>query len=228
MIEFRNTYLTYANGVQALHNINLKIKKSDFVFIVGPTGCGKSSLLKLIYLEEFPTQGEIIVNAKKITAIKRSRIPFHRRMIGVIFQDFKLLPNKTVWQNVSFALEVTNSTKQEVQKQVPKVLELVGLTPKINFHPDDLSGGEKQRVAIARALVHDPPILLADEPTGNLDPDSAKEIMNLLLAVNSRGTTVVVATHNKEAVDSLQQRVVTIINGQIKSDVQQGIYSINA
>lgn len=224
MIEMQDIYFVYRNGVPALEGINLHIKKGEFVFIVGPTGCGKSTLLKLIYLEEMCTRGKIIVGGKDITNIRLLQIPYHRRNIGVIFQDFKLLPQKNVFENVAFALEVINASPTEISRQVPKVLELVGMAHKAKFYPDDLSGGEQQRTSIARALVNNPPILLADEPTGNLDPDTSWEIMQLLLKINLRGTTVVVATHNKNIVDALKQRVIAMVGGRVVSDEEKGEY----
>lgn len=224
MIEMREVCFTYRNGVHALEGINLHIKKGEFVFIVGPTGCGKSTLLKLIYLEEIPTKGKVIVGGKDITNIRNVQIPYHRRNVGVVFQDFKLLPQKNVFENVAFALEVINASKAEIYRQVPKVLELVGLAHKAKCYPDDLSGGEQQRTSIARSLVNNPSILLADEPTGNLDPDTSWEIMQLLLKVNLRGTTVAVATHNKNIVNALKQRVIAVVGGKVVSDEEKGEY----
>jgi cell division transport system ATP-binding protein len=226
IIRMEEIYFTYSNGVKALQNINLSINKGEFVFIVGPTGCGKSTLLKLIYLEEKPTKGRIFVNERNITNLKISQKPYLRRTIGVIFQDFKLLPQKNVWENVAFALEVTNSPKSEIYRQVPKVLELVGLSHKSKYYPEDLSGGEQQRVSIARALVHNPMILLADEPTGNLDPETSKEIVRLLLKINLKGTTVVMATHNKTIVDEMKQRVISMADGKIINDRNKGTYHL--
>lgn len=225
MIEMYNVSLTYSNGVHALSDINLHIDKGEFIFVVGPTGCGKSSLMKMIYLEEFPTQGTIIVNGREVNSMKMVQVPYFRRNIGVIFQDFKLLLQKTVWENVSFALEVIGASKQEINKKVPEVLELVNLSHKAKFYPDDLSGGEQQRTSIARALVNNPSILLADEPTGNLDPDTSWEIIQLLSKINLRGTTVVVATHNKNIVNAMKQRVVAIVSGTIVSDQRNGTYN---
>lgn len=226
IIKMENICFTYSNGVRALHNINLNINKGEFVFIVGPTGCGKSTLLKLIYLEEKPTSGKIFVNGKDITKLKSSQRPYLRRNIGVVFQDFKLLPQKNVWENVAFALEVTNGSKVEIYRQVPKVLELVGLQHKSKYYPDDLSGGEQQRVSIARALVHNPAILLADEPTGNLDYETSREIVQLLLRINLKGTTVIMATHNRSIVEEMKQRVVSISEGKIVKDEYRGIYQV--
>lgn len=225
MIKMENIYFTYSNGVQALQDIDVNMNKGEFVFIVGPTGCGKSTLLKLIYLEEISTEGKVFVNGKDVTYLKISQRPYLRRNIGVVFQDFKLLPQKTVWENVAFALEVTTNSKAEIYRQVPKVLELVGLYHKYKFYPDDLSGGEQQRVSIARALVHNPLILLADEPTGNLDPETSKEIVQLLMKINLKGTTVVMATHNKTIVDEMKQRVISMIEGKIVSDRDKGTYT---
>ena len=224
IIEMEDVSLIYSCGVRALKNINLQIKRGEFVFIVGPTGSGKSSLLKLIYLEEFPTKGKVIINGRDISNLKFVQIPYLRRGVGVVFQDFKLIPGKTVSENVAFALKVISAPIHDIHKQAMKVLNLVGLSHKAKMFPKDLSGGEKQRLSIARALVNNPPILLADELTGNLDPDTSWEIMHLLLKINLSGTTVIVATHNKNIVNALKQRVVAIVQGCIVSDIEKGQY----
>lgn len=224
MIEFRSVSVTYTDDIQALRDVNLRIEKGEFVFIVGPTGTGKSTLLKLIYREETPTQGKVIVNGREVTRLRGSAIPRLRRSIGVVFQDFRLLPQKTAWENVSFALYVTGASRKETRTRVLEVLELVGLLDRADAYPHQLSGGEQQRVSIARALVHNPPILLADEPTGNLDPDTSWDIIQLLARINLRGTTVVVASHDQHIVDRMNKRVIALDNGTITRDEARGRY----
>src|SRR5574344_110704 len=222
MIEFRNVGKTYETGTEAVHNANFKIGKGEFAFLVGSSGSGKSTLIKMILKEEDPTSGNIIINGKDITFIKEKRIPYLRRSMGIVFQDFRLLPDKTVYENVAFAMHIVNATPRHISRQVPMVLSLVGLSDKSKVYPNELSGGEQQRVALARALVNNPSMLIADEPTGNLDPDTAWEIMNLLSDINLRGTTVVVATHAKDIVDKMKKRVIQIDNGNIVSDKKGG------
>jgi len=224
MIEFKNISKVYGKNIWALKNINFRIERGEFVTIVGPSGAGKSTLIRLLICEERPTSGEIYVAGREITHLSRRELPFYRRKIGVIFQDFKLLPQKTVAENVAFALEVSDASPGEIARKVPLILDLVGLSNRMSNKPDELSGGEKQRVSIARALVHTPKILIADEPTGNLDPLSTWEIIELLFKINKRGTTVILATHDKEIVDTLNKRVITIKNGQLVSDQQKGKY----
>lgn len=225
MVEFRNVTKKYPNGTVALKNANLKIDKSEFVFIVGPSGSGKSTIIKLIMKEEDPTEGEVIVNGLSVSSISKKEVPYLRRSLGVVFQDFRLLPNKTVYENVAFAMQITEALPKEIRRQVPMALALVGLSRKANVYPGQLSGGEQQRVALARALVNSPSLLIADEPTGNLDPETSWEIMKLLAEVNHRGTTVIVATHEKSIVDAMKKRVVAIDRGTLIRDQQKGLYS---
>ena len=222
MIEFKNVSKVYDTGTEAVHNANFKIDKGEFVFLVGSSGSGKSTLIKLILKEEEPTKGNIIINGKDTTFLKPKRVPFLRRSMGVVFQDFRLLPDKTVYENVAFAMYIVKATPRHIKRQVPMVLSLVGLSAKAKMYPNELSGGEQQRVALARALVNNPSMIIADEPTGNLDPDTAWEIMNLLNDINLRGTTVVMATHAKNIVDEMNKRVIHIDIGNIISDRKGG------
>ncbi len=224
MISIRNVSLIYPNGVRALDNVSLEIGKGDFVFLVGHSGTGKSSLLRLLYKETVPTSGEITVDGIRVDRLKRGRIPALRRHLGVVFQDFKLLAEKTVWENVAFAMQVTGAHSKEIMREVPRALDLVGLSHKSRMFPGELSGGEQQRTAIARALVNHPKLLLCDEPTGNLDPSNTTEIMELLLRINLKGTTVVVATHNQAVVDRMRRRVVRLEDGKIVTDEERGYY----
>ena len=222
MIEFKNVSKVYDTGTEAVHNANFKIDKGEFVFLVGSSGSGKSTLIKLILKEEEPTKGNIIINGKDTTFLKPKRVPFLRRSMGVVFQDFRLLPDKTVYENVAFAMYIVKATPRHIKRQVPMVLSLVGLSAKAKMYPNELSGGEQQRVALARALVNNPSMIIADEPTGNLDPDTAWEIMNLLNDINLRGTTVVMATHAKNIVDEMNKRVIHIDKGNKISDRKGG------
>lgn len=222
MIEFRNVSKTYNTGTKAVNNANFVIEKGEFTFLVGSSGSGKSTLIKLILKEEEPTSGNIIINGKDTTFLKPARVPYLRRSMGVVFQDFRLLPDKTVYDNVAFAMYIVKATPRHIRRQVPMVLSLVGLSGKAKMYPNELSGGEQQRVALARALVNNPSMLIADEPTGNLDPDTAWDIMQLLNDINMRGTTVVVATHAKEIVDRMNKRVIHIDKGNIVSDKKGG------
>lgn len=224
MIEFQNVDKEYDNNVRALININLNIHKGDFVFLVGSSGAGKSTLIKLLLKEEEPTGGRIILNNMDITKVKNRRIPYIRRNVGVVFQDFRLLHNKTVYENVAFAMEIIGAHPKEIRRKVPMVLSMVDLSRKASSFPDQLSGGERQRVSIARAIVNSPPVLIADEPTGNLDPETAWEIMKVLSDINGRGTTILMATHAKDIVDSMKKRVVEIHEGRIIRDEQKGGY----
>lgn len=224
MIEFRNIHKTYANGVQALSGINLHIHKGEFLFLVGPSGAGKSTFIKLLLKEEEPTSGSIIVDQEDITRFSQRKVPYLRRKISVVFQDFRLLEEKTLYENVAFAMQVIGASPKEIRRQVPMVLGMVGLSDRAKQYPHQLSGGEKQRVSIARAIVNRPIILIADEPTGNLDPDTAWEVMKVLRHISRRGTTILMATHAKEIVDQMQQRVVALEKGRIVRDVQRGIY----
>lgn len=224
MVELKNVSKTYPNGTVALRNVNLKIEKGEFVFCVGPSGSGKSTLVKLLLKEEDATEGEVFVNGYDVTSMKHKEVPYLRRSLGVVFQDFRLLPNKTVYENVAFAMQITEALPKEIRRQVPMALALVGLSRKANMLPSQLSGGEQQRVALARALVNNPAILIADEPTGNLDPETSWEIMKLLNEVNHRGTTVIVTTHEKSIVDEMRKRVVAISKGLIVRDQEKGLY----
>lgn len=224
MIEFQNVNKVYNKGVQALTNINLKVEKGEFIFLVGASGAGKSTFIKLLLKEQNPTSGKIYVNGQNINEISRRKTPFYRRSISVIFQDFRLLPNKTVFENVAFAMEVIEASSREIRRQVPMVLSMVGLSERASQYPHELSGGERQRVSIARSIVNNPSILIADEPTGNLDPETAWEIMKVLKSINRRGTTILMATHAKDIVDVMQQRVVALEKGRIVRDVQRGAY----
>jgi cell division transport system ATP-binding protein len=214
------------NSIRALDNVNLKINRGEFVFLVGPSGAGKSTLIKALICEEKPTSGKILVVDRDITKLKPEEMPYYRRKVGVVFQDFKLLPQKTVYENVAFALEVCEAPRQEINDRVPKILDLVGMLKRKDNLPNELSGGERQRVSIARALIHNPKILIADEPTGNLDPVNAWEIIDLLSRINERGTTLILATHNKAIVDRLKKRVILLKDGKIVSDRIKGGYTI--
>ncbi|MCI9039779.1 MAG: cell division ATP-binding protein FtsE [Clostridia bacterium] len=224
MIEFRNVSKTYDTGTEAVHNANFRIDKGDFAFLVGSSGSGKSTLIKLILKEEEPTSGNIIINGKDTTFLKPKRVPFLRRSMGVVFQDFRLLPDRTVYDNVAYAMYIVRSTPKHIRRQVPMVLSLVGLSNKAKMYPNELSGGEQQRVALARALVNNPSMLIADEPTGNLDPETAWDIMTLLSDINARGTTIVVATHAKDIVNKMKKRVIQIEEGNIVRDDKKGGY----
>ncbi len=224
MISLRGVTLTYPNGVRALDDVDLEVAKGSFVFLVGHSGTGKSSLLKLLYREMRPTAGEVTVDNVRVDRLRRSKIASLRRNIGVVFQDFKLLTHKTVWENVAFALQVTGANTKDVNRQVPRSLDLVGLSHKSRMFPTELSGGEQQRTAIARALVNNPKILLCDEPTGNLDPSNTTEIMELLGRINLKGTTVLVATHNAAVVDRMRRRVIRLEDGRVLHDDERGYY----
>ena len=224
MIELREVTKEYSKGVAALNGINLKIEQGEFVFIVGDSGSGKSTLIKLIMKELEPTSGTIMVNGQNLERLKHRKIPMYRRGLGVVYQDFRLLKDRNIYENIAFAQRVVETPTRIIKKKVPAALSLVGLAQKYKSYPKELSGGEQQRVAIARAIVNEPAILLADEPTGNLDPKNSWEIMKLLEAINMRGTTVVVVTHNKEIVERMQKRVITMSEGEIISDERQGGY----
>jgi len=228
MLRIENVTKVYPNGSEGVKNVSIRIGKGEFVFFIGSSGSGKSTLIKLLMKELNPTKGRIVINGINTTDMKRSQIPYLRRNLGIVFQDFRLLPNKTVYENVAFAMQVIEAPRKQIRRNVPTVLSLVGLSHKAKAYPNQLSGGEQQRTALARAIVNNPPILIADEPTGNLDPDTAWEIMQLLDEINKRGTTVVVATHAKDLVDVMQKRVVTLKNGHIIRDVEKGGYSDEA
>lgn len=224
MISIENVTKIYENGAIGVKEMNLKIDRGEFVFVVGTSGSGKSTFMRMLLKEVDPTTGNIFIDGKDITTLKRREIPLFRRKIGVVFQDFRLLPSKTVYENVAFAMQVVEASPRAIRRTVPQVLNMVGLHKKAKAYPNQLSGGEQQRVALARAIINKPPILLADEPTGNLDPDTAWEIMELLEDINKRGTTLVVATHAKDIVDRMQKRVVTIKKGVVQRDVKEGGY----
>jgi len=224
MIEMIGVSKVYPGGCVALKDINVKIEKGEFVFLVGPTGAGKSTFIKLLFREELPTRGQIFIGGRNITRLKPKEVPYLRRKLGVVFQDFRLLPQKTVYENVAFAMEVVEASPREIKKRVPKILEMVGLSHKMNAKPHELSGGEQQRVALARALVNNPDVVIADEPTGNLDPDTSWEIMELLNEINKNGTTLIVATHAKELVDAMRKRVLQLENGRLVRDEERGVY----
>ena len=224
MIEFVNVKKEYNHDVVALDNISLNIGKGEFAFLVGPSGSGKSTFLKLMIKEEEPTSGKILIDGKDIGKLKNKDIPFLRRKIGFVFQDFRLLYDRDVYENISFALRVIECSEREIKTQVKNVLEMVGLSGKEKYYPNQLSGGEQQRVALARALAPKPPIIIADEPTGNLDPITAEEIFKTLLDINARGTTILVVTHAKDIVDTLNRRVIALDHGKIVKDEQKGGY----
>jgi cell division transport system ATP-binding protein len=219
-----DVWKTYPNGVMALNGIDVHIEKGEFVYVVGPSGAGKSTFIKCMFREEKPTKGSIIINGTNLSKVKERQIPKVRRKIGVVFQDFKLLPRLTVYENVAFALEVIEETPKVIRERVMEVLDLVKLKNKARMFPDELSGGEQQRVSIARSIVNRPPVIIADEPTGNLDPETAWEIMDIFKEINNRGTTVVMATHNKEIVNTITKRVIAIEGGRIVRDEAKGDY----
>ena len=216
----------YSTGVEALSDVSICIHKGEFVFVVGKSGSGKSTFIKLLLKELNPTEGRIFVGGRQVTNLKRKQVSLYRRKIGVVFQDFRLLKNKTVFENVAFAQEIIGMTKRDIARNVPIMLEMVGLKGKEKMYPHELSGGEQQRVAIARALINQPTILLADEPTGNLDPKTAWDIMMLLEEVNKMGTTVVVVTHNNDVVDVMQKRVINLEDGVLVRDEKKGGYQV--
>ncbi len=225
MIDFDHVTKTYRTNV-GLEDVSVHINKGDFVFLVGPSGAGKSTFIKLILKEINADSGSIIVDGKDVTTLSNREVPELRRKVGTVFQDFRLLPKKTVFENVAFAMEVLHKSRKQIRKQVPQILSLVGITDKANKYPDELSAGEQQRVAIARAIVNNPTVLIADEPTGNLDPATATEIMDLLDQINLRGTTIVMVTHAKDIVDRMKKRVIAIEKGKIVRD-REGIYALD-
>lgn len=220
MIEFSNVCKKYKNGTEALKNVNLSIQKGEFVFIVGSSGAGKSTLIKLLMREEVATSGVVTVGDYNLNKLRRHQIPYYRRSLGVVFQDFRLIPNMNVYNNVAFALRVTNVATRDIRRRVPYILGLVGLTAKARVYPEQLSGGEQQRVALARALVNNPSFIIADEPTGNIDPELSFEIVDLLNEINKCGTTVIMVTHEHELVQQFQRRVITIDAGRVVSDTR--------
>ena len=224
MIEMMNVTKKYNKGITAINNLSIQIKDGEFVYVVGPSGAGKSTFIKMMYREEKATKGRIRVGKYDLMKIRDRQIPFLRRYVGVVFQDFKLLQHKTVFENVAYAMEVIEKSPRDIKRRVEDVLELVNLKHRMNNFPNELSGGEQQRVAIARAIVNTPGILIADEPTGNLDPDTSMEIMDILERINEQGTTIVMATHNSQIVNEKKHRVIAIENGQIVRDQEQGEY----
>jgi len=224
LIRFKNVTKTYKTGVTAVYDLNLNIEKGEFVFLIGSTGCGKSTIIKMLYRAEKPTSGEIILSGKDIAKIWNSKVYKIRRKMGVVFQDYKLFEKSTVYENVAFALEVFGLPKSEIHEKTIKVLDLVGLKNKVKSYPHQLSGGEQQRVAIARALVNEPKILICDEPTGNLDPDTSMEIMKLLDEINKLGTTVIMVTHDREIVNKMQKRTILLEAGRVLKDYKKGTY----
>jgi cell division transport system ATP-binding protein len=225
IIRFEHTSKHFSHERHVLSDINFSLLPGEFVSLVGVSGAGKSTILKLIYAEEVPSEGEVYFNGRPISGINRKHLPFFRRNIGTVFQDFKLLPNRTAFENIAYALEVDGRETEEINREVPEILEIVGLTDKAEQYPRQLSGGEQQRVSLARALIHRPKVIVADEPTGNLDPVSTQEIVKLLLEINSFGTTILLATHNKSIVDNLGRRVIVLEKGKIVSDEANGKYT---
>jgi cell division transport system ATP-binding protein len=225
MIDFRSVTMRYPSGDMGLASATFSIERGDFVFLVGATGSGKSTVMRLLIKEVDPSEGSIHVAGHDLSEIRRKRIPFYRRNLGVVFQDFKLLPSRTVHDNVAYALQVTGGTRREIRDKVPDILRLTGLSTKLHNYPDQLSGGEQQRVSIARAFVNHPPLLLADEPTGNLDPETSIDIMRLLYRINRTGTTVLVATHDQAMVDKMRRRVIELSHGRIVRDEATGLYT---
>jgi cell division transport system ATP-binding protein len=224
VVELKEVSKVYDGGAVGLERANVRIGRGEFVFLVGPTGCGKSTCIRLLLKELEPSEGEIRIAGRALGEIPRSRVPYLRRNIGVVFQDYKLLPNRTVYDNVAYSLQVIGESRPQIRSKVPDILRLVGLSTKLHNYPDELSGGEQQRVSIARAFVNHPPLLLADEPTGNLDPETSIGIMQLIYRINRTGTTVVVATHDKEMVDKMRRRVIELREGRIVRDELSGLY----
>ncbi|HUW71818.1 MAG TPA: cell division ATP-binding protein FtsE [Candidatus Humimicrobiaceae bacterium] len=222
MISFQHVTKIYSRNTVAVEDVSFDVKEKEFISVVGKSGAGKTTLLKLLLAEEKPTQGKVFFEGKNIAEIKAGKLPEFRREIGAVFQDYKLLPSKTTYENVAYALEVIGASDREITRDVPKVLEIVGLTEKANNFPEELSGGERQRAAIARALIHRPEVILADEPTGNLDPYHSLDIIRLLLKIQEMGTTIILATHNKETINSLGKRVITLENGRVIRDEEKG------
>jgi len=223
-IKFKDVEKTYKNGVNAVYDVDLEIKKGEFVFIIGASGSGKSTLIKMLYREEKPTKGELYLGGINVAKVKNSKVYKLRRKIGIVFQDYKLLQKQTVYENVAFALEIYGLPTDEVRKKVLKALDLVGLIQKVKSYPDQLSGGEQQRVAIARAIVNSPKLLICDEPTGNLDPDTSLEVMKVIEKINDLGTTVVMATHDRAMVNKMKKRVIMLEKGKIVKDCKKGRY----
>ena len=228
MIEMSNVYKKYPNGITAINGLSVKIPQGDFVYVVGPSGAGKSTFIKMMYREEKPTKGTIKVGKFDLINMKKKDLPFLRRHVGVVFQDFKLLPRLTVYENIAYAMEVVEKNPKVIKKRVLEVLDLVKLKHKVKMFPTELSGGEQQRVAIARAIANMPRVLIADEPTGNLDPETATEIMEIMEEINNQGTTIIMATHNSQIVNERPHRLLAIENGQIARDEEKGVYEFEA
>jgi cell division transport system ATP-binding protein len=228
LVEFINVTKVYQNGTVALRGVDLYIARGEFVFVVGLSGAGKTTMIKLLLKEEEVTEGAVILNGSRLSEVSRRDVPYMRRGVGIVFQDFRLLPRKTVYENIAFAMEITSASPREIRRQVPDALAKVSLTQKADAYPSELSGGEQQRVALARAIINNPPVLIADEPTGNLDPGTAADIMDLLSKINENGTTVIVATHERSIVDRMRKRVVEIRDGVIVRDQQRGYYKDEA
>jgi cell division transport system ATP-binding protein len=224
VVELRQVSKVYEGGSVGLERASMRIGRGEFVFLVGQTGCGKSTCIRLLMKELEPSKGELLIAGRNLGEIPRPKVPYMRRNIGTVFQDYKLLPNRTIYDNVAYSLQVIGESRQEIRRKVPDILRLVGLSTKLHNYPDELSGGEQQRVSIARAFVNHPPLLLADEPTGNLDPETSIGIMQLIYRINRTGTTVIVATHDKEMVDKMRRRVVELSEGRIIRDERSGLY----
>ena len=228
LISLKNIYKTYPNGVTALADVNLEIAKGEFVFIIGPTGCGKSTLMKLLYREEKPTKGNVVVGGINVEKLRNRKVYKLRKKLGIVFQNFRLLPKQTVYENVAFPLSSNGIKDSEIRPKVIKALELVGLKEKVKSFPDELSGGEQQRVCIARAIVNNPKVLVCDEPTGNLDPKTSKEIMDVINSINKElGTTIIMATHDKDIVNRMKKRVIAIKEGVVVGDYEKGSYKVD-
>jgi cell division transport system ATP-binding protein len=224
VVELREVTKVYDGGSVGLDRVSMRVGRGEFVFLVGPTGCGKSTCIRLMMKELEASQGDVVIAGKKLSDVPRDKVPYLRRNIGTVFQDYKLLPNRTVYDNVAYSLLVIGEARAEIRRKVPDILRLVGLSTKLHNYPDELSGGEQQRVSIARAFVNHPPLLLCDEPTGNLDPETSIGIMQLIYRINRTGTTVVVATHDKEMVDKMLRRVIELREGRIVRDERSGLY----
>lgn len=224
MLKMTGISKTYPSGAVALRNIDIHIKPGEFVFVVGPSGAGKSTFIKMLFREVLPTTGKLYVDGVDVLQLKTGEVPFLRRQIGIVFQDYRLLPDRTVYDNIAFAMQVIEAPSRQIKRRVAQVLDLVGLRSRVDDYPNELSGGEQQRVAIARAIVNDPLLVVADEPTGNLDPETSMEIMKIFQHINSTGTTIVMATHDKTIVDAMKKRVIAIEDGYIVRDDAEGVY----
>lgn len=224
MLQMMNVSKVYPSGSVALQSININIAPGEFVFVVGPSGAGKSTFIKMLFKEVIPSSGTILVNGVNINKLEHKEIPYLRRQLGIIFQDYRLLPDRTVYENVAFAMQVIEAPKRKIRRRVSEVLNMVGLRSRHHAYPSELSGGEQQRIAIARAIVNDPKLVIADEPTGNLDPDTARDIMRIFNEINASGTTIIMATHDKEIVNEMSRRVVAIEHGHIVRDEKNGVY----